>query len=324
MMLIDRWSTLVIPRPARFEVMRDMLLGGPIPLRLERDGLDRDGGFVAHVEMHGFAGEVAMVRNLGQAARGLRGSAEIARAAPDCLWAIRYRRTSGRIELNGRAFDVHPGDIVYGDCGVEVIASGGPFVDFQQWIFPAAGLADLLARPEGDPAGILRYGTPLGRLASDYLANLPAALDIVSPDDAAPMIRHLGTLIALDRGLAADAGDVAQASLTDMRLREILRYIDKHCADPRLTPRLVAQRHGLSERALQRLFAGTGKSCAQMLLEARLLAAHALLGRRPAGTIADVAFACGFDSLSSFYRNFRARFGHAPGDLLGSDAPRAR
>ena len=57
---------------------------------------------------------------------------------------------------------------------------------------------------------------------------------------------------------------------------------------------------------------------------ARLLAAHALLGRRPTGTIADVAFACGFDSLSSFYRNFRARFGHAPGDLLGSHAPQAR
>jgi AraC-like DNA-binding protein len=315
-MLIDRWSTLAVPRPARFDVMRDMLMQGAIPIRLERDGLDRHGGFIAYVEVHGFAGGVGMVRNLGQAASGVRGAAEIARGAPDCLWAIRYRRTSGRIALNGREIEVRPGDIVYGDCGVAVSASGGPFVDFDQWVFPAGLLRDLLARPDGDPVGIIRHTTPLGRLASDYLAHLPAALDMVSPDDACSLMRHVATLIALDRGLSADAGEVAQASLGDLRLREIVRYIDKHCADPRLTPRSIAQAQGLSERALQRLFERTGKSCARVLLEARLNAAQALLRQRPAGTIADVAFACGFDSLSSFYRNFRAHFGHAPGDLL--------
>ncbi|WP_341209669.1 AraC family transcriptional regulator [uncultured Sphingomonas sp.] len=315
-MLIDRWSTLAIPRPARFDVMREMLMKGAIPIRLERDGLDRDGGFIAHVEVHGFAGGVGMVRNLGQAASGVRGAAEIARGAPDCLWAIRYRRTSGRIALNGREIEVRPGDIVYGDGGVEVLASGGPFVDFDQWVFPAGLLRDLLARPEGDPVGIIRHTTPLGRLASDYLAHLPDALEMVSPDDACSLMRHMAMLIALNRGLSADAGEVAQASLADLRLREIVRYIDKHCADPQLTPRLIARAQGLSERALQRLFEGTGKSCARVLLEARLNAAQALLQRRPAGTIADVAFACGFDSLSSFYRNFRAHFGHAPGDVL--------
>ena len=48
-------------------------------------------------------------------------------------------------------------------------------------------------------------------------------------------------------------------------------------------------------------------------------ATHALLSRRPAGTITDVAFACSFESLSSYWRNFCARYGHATSEVFAAE-----
>jgi transcriptional regulator GlxA family with amidase domain len=62
----------------------------------------------------------------------------------------------------------------------------------------------------------------------------------------------------------------------------------------------------MSVRSLHMTLAATGESFGALVQRKRLAACHALLGRPDHGaTIADIAFACGFNSLSSFYRAFR-------------------
>ncbi|HEV7137561.1 MAG TPA: helix-turn-helix domain-containing protein [Steroidobacteraceae bacterium] len=84
------------------------------------------------------------------------------------------------------------------------------------------------------------------------------------------------------------------------------------CAD--LTPAVLAERSGISTRTLHRLFAASGATFQDWLRERRLERCWAELNDRGrhGRSIADVAFGCGFNDLSTFNRAFRARFGMTP------------
>jgi AraC-like DNA-binding protein len=84
---------------------------------------------------------------------------------------------------------------------------------------------------------------------------------------------------------------------------------------PDLTPAAVATELGISLRQLHVLFEPTGVSFARTLTAVRLQHAQKLLQSMPARGIDDVAFACGFDSIATFYRVFRATYGMTPGDV---------
>lgn len=100
-------------------------------------------------------------------------------------------------------------------------------------------------------------------------------------------------------------------------LSRALAMIDKYGADPDFGPRDLAARLNVSERMLQRHFRPLGETPGHRLLGRRLELAHARLSvrrpGRPAEGIAAVAFDCGFNDLSYFYREFRKKYGTTPG-----------
>ena len=83
---------------------------------------------------------------------------------------------------------------------------------------------------------------------------------------------------------------------------------------PDLTPAAVAAELGISLRQLHVLFEPTGLSFARTLTAMRLQEARRLLRAMPARAIEDIAFACGFESIATFYRVFRSLYGMTPGD----------
>jgi AraC-like DNA-binding protein len=96
----------------------------------------------------------------------------------------------------------------------------------------------------------------------------------------------------------------------------VKRYVTLHLSDPGLTPEKAAAALKISVRHLHRIFEPSGMSFAQYVARRRLEECRAALVR-PLGerTIADVAFAWGFNSMPTFYRAFRQAFGAAPGEL---------
>src|SRR5262249_9723822 len=82
-----------------------------------------------------------------------------------------------------------------------------------------------------------------------------------------------------------------------------------------LTPAEVAGQLGISVRHLHVLFESTQMSFSQTLTAMRLAQSRKLLVDAPGRAIASVAFACGFESLATFYRLFRAGNGMPPGDF---------
>ncbi len=101
-------------------------------------------------------------------------------------------------------------------------------------------------------------------------------------------------------------------------LSRALAMIDRHRADPTFGPRELATRLNVSERMLQRHFRPLGETPGHRLLSRRLELAHARLSGRkdqPAEGVTAVAFDCGFNDLSYFYREFRKKYGATPGSV---------
>ncbi|MGJ8546037.1 MAG: helix-turn-helix domain-containing protein [Sulfitobacter sp.] len=113
-----------------------------------------------------------------------------------------------------------------------------------------------------------------------------------------------------------------RSQVPDLRgqiIEQALRLIARQYRDPEFGPAVLAQQLGVSLRSLQRYFAPLGESPGQRLLQVRLARAHAVLAsaqgtERP---VAGLAFACGFNDLSYFYRAFRQKYGVTPGDVQG-------
>ncbi|WP_313531758.1 helix-turn-helix domain-containing protein [Shinella sp.] len=106
------------------------------------------------------------------------------------------------------------------------------------------------------------------------------------------------------------------ATPAETLLSRALAMIDRHRADPTFGPRELATRLNVSERMLQRHFRPFGETPGHRLLNRRLELAHARLTARreqPSEGVTAVAFDCGFNDLSYFYREFRKKYGATPG-----------
>lgn len=134
-------------------------------------------------------------------------------------------------------------------------------------------------------------------------------------NDAQQAVKHIAQLALLARGRAAPRTDESREALREGYLHVANRLIvsNMHRAD--LSPDMVATALGISVRKLHLLFEPTGISFSRTMMTVRLAEAHSRLALEPGARVADIAFACGFDSLATFYRAFRQAFDMTPGDV---------
>ncbi|MDY5200781.1 MAG: helix-turn-helix domain-containing protein [Sutterella parvirubra] len=103
-------------------------------------------------------------------------------------------------------------------------------------------------------------------------------------------------------------------SSRDARRTEALLIMERRFTDPTLTSGAIARELGISTRYLDRIFAETGMTVRQHLMELRLGRASVQL-REPhmmSATIADIAKRNGFVSPAHFARAFKARYRYSP------------
>jgi AraC-like DNA-binding protein len=125
------------------------------------------------------------------------------------------------------------------------------------------------------------------------------------------------TLVQLALAGRSPPDDVPRkpAGTREARLRTAQQLIEQHLDRPDLSPAWLSAMLGISVRQLHLLFEPSGTTCARYVQTKRLERACALLSRSPHRPVADVAFACGFDSLTTFYRAFRGAFRMSPSDF---------
>jgi len=164
------------------------------------------------------------------------------------------------------------------------------------------------------------YDATLAPLLEAGFADICEAAALDGSSDAVPLVQALGHLALIERGIVRPGSRRGQAALRTARLSLARRLIARHLQDPDLAPSRVADLLGVSVRHLHMLFEVAERSFSQTVTEERLKQSRRLMREAPERLIADIAAACGFESLATYYRVFNAAYGMAPGDFRAQAA----
>ena len=151
----------------------------------------------------------------------------------------------------------------------------------------------------------------------EALALLSAYASVIQSLPSNPVLEaqvseHLHDLAALILGPTRDGFEAARSGVRAARRAAIERFVDKHLSDPALDTAAVGRHFGLSPRYIRMIFADVGLpdliASKRVALAARMLASPLLTDVK----IIDIAFRCGFNSVSVFNRQFRGATGTTP------------
>ncbi len=177
------------------------------------------------------------------------------------------------------------------------------------WSLPrtllATGLPDL-------PAAAALDGEA-AHLVAAQAALIEARASRLQPPLRRALVDHLCHLVALAFACRDVRVAASRAAQRAGRRARIHAYLEARFRDPRLSVERAASDLGMSRRWLQAQFP-KGRGFADALARRRLEASFALL-RDPGAshlTVTEIAFAAGFNDLSTFHRRFRCRYGLTP------------
>jgi AraC-like DNA-binding protein len=173
-------------------------------------------------------------------------------------------------------------------------------------------MRELAPKPFNDAA--------LAPLLDACFADLREAAEDEGSPAALPLVQALGHLALIERGIVRPGSRRGQGALRTARLSLARRLIARHLRDPNLAPTRVADLLGVSVRHLHMLFEVADRSFSQTVTEERLKQSRRMMSEAPERLIADIANACGFESLATYYRVFNAAYGMAPGDFRAQAA----
>lgn len=167
--------------------------------------------------------------------------------------------------------------------------------------------------PAGLPAAPSRRGWTA--LLEACTADLKEAMEANDAASIPPLVKAVAEFALIERAAIRPGSRRAQQALRVGRLSLARRLVTRHLAEPALSPTMIADMLGVSVRYLHVLFETTGNSFSHTVTDQRLAESRRLLGAVPPRPIAEIAFACGFGSLATFYRIFTACEGVTPGEF---------
>ena len=220
----------------------------------------------------------------------------------------------------GREITLRSGDaLVFSGANAGCTIDRRATVRFAALRMPYRALAPLVANFHDAAMRLIPKETGSLRLLASYLRAIDMGHALDWPDLCPAVVSHIHDLVALSVGATRDFQQVAEErSVCAARLRTIEADIAANLGDCELNVAVVAARHGVTPRYVQKLFASEGVTFSEYVLDRRLRAAHRLLKdpRLADRPIASVAFHCGFGDLSYFNRTFRRRYNATPTDVL--------
>jgi AraC-like DNA-binding protein len=222
--------------------------------------------------------------------------------------------TGGYFEIGGRRFVTRPGDLLIYDGDGPFRAEAKLAYRHEIWVLPKATLDPHLP-PLPRPLAIhVPASAGIADLAVAYIDALSGVLSSLDEVQAALIADHLGRLIAITCGCAADGHRTA---IEEAKLAQAQRYVSDHLTHPGLGPDATAAALGISVRRLQLVFQQTGETFSHYVRRRRLQEIRATLENPLFAdrSITDIALGWGFASLPTFYRAFATEYGAAPGDI---------
>lgn len=245
---------------------------------------------------------------------------EFARAVgtPDSIRM--FRITRGLLSLKTRSdeeFHVGPGGVfVTGPesvtrYSIAPVADGGTALVGDMTTIPLTRLEEYTRSFPRDLARPLP-ATPTGMIINTYIEALSS--DDTPGSEFMSLMNSFTELVAVAMG---GSGAGARGQARNSIYYRALAYIRSHHANPQLSVERIAKALGVSERALFAAFDEKDFTPHRYINRMRIESARQLLSQRHGKlNMLDVALKCGFESVSTFNRQFRAQAGISPTEYL--------
>lgn len=185
-------------------------------------------------------------------------------------------------------------------------------------VLPHAALAQKVANLDDLVSRLLNPSDPSVNLLARYVELVMSAPGNTSSFGLGEHIRHtLFDLAALAVGAQGENAVLAsERGLRAGRLAAIKADIRENIGRRSISPKAVAARHGITPRYLHILFEDQDKTFGEFVAAERLAKAsrHLTDPRHIETRISDIAFAVGFEDLSTFNRQFKRHYGVTPSE----------
>ncbi|MCC8962686.1 helix-turn-helix transcriptional regulator [Bradyrhizobium sp. Pear76] len=260
-------------------------------------------------------GDAMLAEMSASSYRVSRTSSDIARVPSNSLHLAWQVRGPGHMNIGrDRVQWVGNGDLVFGHSNLPFASTPDRTDGFHFFSLKIPVTSDFVlgARIEDVPPVMLARDAGLTRLVGAMFRSMTR--DPAQAGQFAGEVTHMVRLALLARGRLRPRQDEIRAALHAGYLHAAHEILLRDLHRAALTPAAVATELGISLRQLHALFEPTGLSFARTLTATRLQEARRLLYAAQERGIDEVAFACGFDSIATFYRVFRAAYGMTPGD----------
>lgn len=242
-----------------------------------------------------------------------RSAADIARRPENSLCIGMTLRGPGWLEAGRQPYQrVGEGQLTlqHSDLPFQAVPKRSDGFEFRLLKIPLDSEIVLGAAAHDLHAALLPQSAPFARpLMTLFSALVNPGTDL---DDPARDVVHAARLVLLARGRLPAGMPECRAALRTGFFHAAREIMARDLHRPALSPEAVARELGISVRQIHVLFEPTGLSFMRTLTAMRVREAAQRLQAEPRMSVADIAFDCGFESLSVFYRAFQKAYDVSP------------
>lgn len=264
-------------------------------------------------DIHVFKGDVATRIDVKTSASVVQRSQLQARASTTDNLLIYWIQGGGSWFHNGsgQEFRAAVGAIVVGSQDAVYRASAA---DGRPWGFRALSVAPplmprSLACIRDGGYQVVRTHLPMQRVLTTVLVALLDEVEAMAAAECIAALQALDHLLAMALAGGNGSQDAAEQTLSLQRFKYAQTFIRCNLHRPELTPAQVAGKLCLSERQLHRTFHARNTSVVGEIKRLRTEQALYMLREFPGRPVSDIAYQCGFDTLSTFYRCIKSATG---------------
>ena len=226
-----------------------------------------------------------------------------------------YHGRAGSAEI-----EVQAGDICVLDCAETFETQASDFENLTL-VIPRVLLEAKLPRLEALHGLVLKAGSTWNRILSQHLLVLFEQAPHMTVRECERIAGGAIALLAACLQGEIETRDEQAGSNVTRTVLHVRRHIDAHLSDPALDAEQVAARFALSRATLYRLFEPFGGVAGYIRSRRLRRAFFALRARELANLrISDIAQRCGFASMATFTRAFKAAYGVTPAALRSVSA----
>jgi AraC family transcriptional activator of tynA and feaB len=310
----ETWNLSEFAREDRTDAWRTVIAETHLPWEVRVAEPDR-GDYDARVRRRRL-GDLALIECACQPCSGFRGGRQLRNTAGEYVSVLVVVSGSEVVSQQDRQVMASPGTMLLWDSVRPADFAARTTLRKQTLLIPRNRFAVLFPRPES-VIGQQPLDSHAGRLFRSYLRFLT---EHGPPLDGVAATAAGNAALELLTAAVRPATTVSPSTLHVATRARVNDYIERHLAEPGLSPRQVAVANCMSVRSLYLLFEKDGDTVSAHIRLRRLARSRAdLIRLGEASPITEIAFRWGFSDAANFSRAFRRQYGQSP-----TEARRAR